>query len=213
MLRTLIFSLCVTLVAGCQTAYYSAMEQVGIHKRDILVDRVEDARDAQGEAQVQFSDALEHYRAVVNFKGGELESLSDRLKAEYDDSQAAAAAVSERIDGVEQVAEALFEEWEEELAQYQNASLKRQSAAQLKETQRRYQTLLRTMRRAEQRMAPVLTALNDNVLYLKHNLNARAIGALKGEFAGLQQDIDRLVKEMRNSIEESDTFIRSMAAN
>jgi nitrogen fixation-related uncharacterized protein len=31
---------------GCSKAYYGAMEKVGIHKRDILVDRVEGARDA-----------------------------------------------------------------------------------------------------------------------------------------------------------------------
>ena len=36
----------VTFFGGCSKAYYGAMEKVGIHKRDILVDRVEGARDA-----------------------------------------------------------------------------------------------------------------------------------------------------------------------
>lgn len=66
------------------------------------------------------------------------------------------------------------------------------------------------MKRAEQRMQPVLSALNDNVLYLKHNLNARAVGALKGEFADIQKNIDRLINEIQRSIQESDTFIRAM---
>lgn len=210
MLKKLLLLSCIILLTGCQSAYYSAMEQVGVHKREILVDRVENARDAQGEAQEQFKDALEQYRAVVQFDGGKLETLYDRLQAEYDDSVEAAENVSERIKGVEQVAEALFEEWEEELEQYQSANLRAQSAKQLKDTEKRYSALLRIMKRAEQRMQPVLSALNDNVLYLKHNLNARAVGALKGEFAGIQQNIDRLINEMQRSIQESDTFIRAM---
>ncbi|WP_293268697.1 DUF2959 domain-containing protein [Neptunomonas sp.] len=210
MLNRILLLSWVLLLAGCQSAYYSAMEQVGVHKREILVDRVESARDAQGEAQEQFKDALEQYRAVVQFDGGKLETLYDRLQAEYDDSAEAAENVSERIDGVEQVAEALFEEWEEELGQYQSASLRAQSAKQLKDTKKRYTSLVRVMKRAEQRMQPVLSALNDNVLYLKHNLNARAVGALKGEFADIQQNIDRLINEMQHSIQESDTFIRAM---
>ncbi|WP_028469832.1 DUF2959 domain-containing protein [Neptunomonas japonica] len=210
MLKKLLLLSFVILLTGCQSAYYSAMEQVGVHKREILVDRVENARDAQGEAQEQFKDALEQYRAVVQFDGGKLETLYDRLQAEYDDSVEAADNVSERIKGVEQVAQALFEEWEDELEQYQSANLRAQSAKQLKDTEKRYTALLRVMKRAEQRMQPVLSALNDNVLYLKHNLNARAVGALKGEFAGIQQNIDRLINEMQRSIQESDTFIRAM---
>ncbi len=210
MLKKILLMSLIVLLTGCQTAYYSAMEKVGVHKRDILVDRVEEARDSQDDAQQQFKDALEQYRAVVQFNGGELETLYNRLKSEYDDSVDAADQVSARINSVEQVAEALFEEWQDELEQYQNKSLRAQSEKQLKDTQKRYAELLKVMKRAEQRMQPVLTALNDNVLYLKHNLNARAVGALKGEFAGIRQNIDRLISEMQRSIQESDTFIRSM---
>ena len=59
-------------------------------------------------------------------------------------------------------------------------------------------------------MQPVLAALKDNTLFLKHNLNARAIGSLKGEFGGIKRDIDRLLAEMQRSIQASDKFIREM---
>ncbi|MDO6468762.1 DUF2959 domain-containing protein [Neptunomonas phycophila] len=208
--RILVVITALISLSGCQSAYYAAMEKVGVHKRDILVDRVEEARDAQDDAQEQFADALAQYQAVIQFDGAELETLYNLFKDEYDDSAAAAQEVTDRINQVEQVAEALFDEWTDELSQYQNAALRAQSAQQLKSTQRRYNALLRTMRQAEKRMAPVLSALNDNVLYLKHNLNARAIGALKGEFAGLQQNIDRLISDMERAIQESDAFIRDM---
>jgi uncharacterized protein YukE len=198
-----------TLV-GCQSAYYAAMEQVGVHKRDILVDRVEEVRDAQDEASEQFTDALTQFRQVVQFNGGELADLYDDLNAEYNDSKAAANEVHARIAQVESVAEALFEEWEAELDQYQSATLKAQSASSLRQTKQRYRSLVKTMKQAEGRMQPVLRALNDNVLYLKHNLNAQAVGALKGEFGTLQRDIDRLIKDMQRSIDASDAFIQSL---
>ena len=34
------------LIAGCSSMYYGALEQVGIHKRELLVDRVEAAQES-----------------------------------------------------------------------------------------------------------------------------------------------------------------------
>ncbi|OOV86847.1 DUF2959 domain-containing protein [Oceanospirillum linum] len=200
----------VSLLSACQSTYYSAMEQVGVHKRDILVDRVDNAKESQEEAQEQFKSALDQYRAVVSFNGGEIETLYERLNAEYEDSEAAAEEVRERIEKVEHVAEALFDEWEEELNLYTSSRLRRQSERQLNETQSRYKSLIRAMKRAEGRMQPVLSALQDNVLFLKHNLNARAIGALKDELAGIRQDVDVMIREMSVAIQESDQFIADM---
>lgn len=198
------------VISGCQSAYYSAMEKVGVHKRDILVDRVEDARDAQDEAQEQFLNALDQFRSVVNFEGGELEAAYSKLQKEYDRSEAAAEEVRDHIRKVEHVALALFDEWEEELGQYSSQNLRAESARALAETKTRYKQLRASLKRAESRMQPVLSALLDNTLYLKHNLNARAIGSLKGEFAGIKADIDRLVADMQRSIQQSDQFIKDM---
>jgi hypothetical protein len=175
-----------------------------------LVDRVENAKESQEEAQEQFSSALEAFGAVVAFDGGELEDVYDRLNGQYEDSVAAAEDVTARIDKVEGVAEALFDEWQEELEKYQNASLKRDSASKLRETQRRYKSLMKAMRNAESKMAPVLSALQDNVLYLKHNLNASAIGALQGELSTIENNVAQLLRQMNAAIEESDAFIASM---
>ncbi|WP_415892452.1 DUF2959 domain-containing protein [Neptuniibacter sp. PT8_73] len=203
-------SILMVALVGCQSAYYSAMEQVGIHKRDILVDRVEDARESQEDAQEQFKDALEQFRSVVSFDGGELDAVYNRLQAEYDDSVAAAEDVTTRIKKVEQVSEDLFEEWEEELTKYSNRKLRDQSAAKLRSTKVRYAELLRSLKRAEKRMPPVLSALQDNVLFLKHNLNAQAIGSLKAEYRGIKSNIDLLVRDMEKAIADSDRFIKQM---
>ncbi|GAA5216270.1 DUF2959 domain-containing protein [Corallincola platygyrae] len=197
-------------LTGCESTYYATMEQVGVHKRDILKDRVEEAKESQADAQEEFRDALEQLSALINFDGGELQDMYEKTLDAYESSEDAANEVSERIDSIESVADALFDEWQDELDQYTNASLKRQSAQKLKDTERQYGKLLKSMRRAESKMAPVLSALKDNTLYLKHNLNAQAIGSLKGEYQRIKQDTELLMTEMNKAIAESEAFIATL---
>ena len=197
----------VIALSGCSSAYYSAMEKVGIHKRDIMVDRVGDAKESQQEAQEQFKSALEEMTALINFDGGDLEAQYNIIQEQYEDSKDAADDVSSRIERIEDVSDALFEEWQDEIAEISSANLKRQSASKLRETERRYQTLIKSMRKAESKMAPVLSALKDNSLFLKHNLNAKAVGAIQGEIVSIKKDVSALIRDMNSAIEQSQKFI------
>ena len=207
LLPTLLLSL---TLAGCQSTYYNAMEKVGIHKRDIMVDRIEDSQSAQEEAQEQFRSALERFRHVVSVDGGDLAKLYDELNAEYEDSVSAAEEVRSRIDSVKDVSDALFDEWDDELQLYSSDKLRRASAQKLKDTRRQYSRMLSSMEQSEKRMQPVLSAFQDQVLYLKHNLNAQAIAALKGEFGSIKADIERLITDMQRSINESRKFVETL---
>ena len=206
-------ALCVLSLVACQKVYYETMEKVGVHKRDILVDRVGEARDSQAEAKEEFASALERFASVVNFDGGELQVAYDRLNASYKDCEGQAATVADRIDKVEDVAEALFVEWERELSMYSNAKLRDQSASQLRDTRREYGRMVAAMRRAEKTMYPVLDVLRDQVLFLKHNLNARAIASIRTELSTVQRDVASLVRQMEASITEANQFISQMRKN
>ncbi|MGR5248888.1 DUF2959 domain-containing protein [Vibrio aestuarianus] len=199
-------------LTGCQSAYYSAMEQVGYHKRDIMVDRVEDAKTSQQDAQQEFTSALEALSVLTNFNGGELEEVYNQINDKYQDSEQAAQEVSNRIAAIEDVSDALFDEWQSKLELYTSSKLKRASQQKLKETKASYQTMLSAMKRAEQKMTPVLNTLRDNTLYLKHNLNASAIGSMQGEFISLEQDISYAIKQMNTAIAESDKFLTKLNA-
>ncbi|MDV6344594.1 DUF2959 domain-containing protein [Nitrosomonas sp. Is37] len=197
-------------LAACSTLYYSGLEKIGIPKRDVLVHRVEKARDTQEETKEQFKSALEHFTAVTNFKGGDLEAVYNKLNDEYEASLAKANEVSVRIADIEDVSHALFDEWRQEITQYSNASLKRSSEQKLLATQAHYQQLITTMKNAESKIKPVLTVFKDQVMFLKHNLNAQAIASLKGELGTLQSDISSLISSMEKSINEANTFIKTM---
>jgi hypothetical protein len=183
------------------------MEKVGIHKRDIMIERVIDAKESQQEAQEQFKSALEEMTALINVDGGKLEDQYNVIQEQYEDSKEAADKVSSRIEKIADVSNALFDEWQNEIEQIVSANLKSQSSLKFKETQRRYRSLIKSMRKAESKMAPVLSALKDNSLFLKHNLNARAIGALQGEMVSIKKDVSALIKEMNTAIAQSQLFI------
>ena len=187
------------------------MKRAHLRDSQVPVDRIDDTRDAQNDAKEQFSSALEQYRSVVAFDGGDLEEVYDDLNAEYERSEGRAKEVRERIDSVEQVAADLFDEWETEIDQYSDPDLARQSRTLLAETRTEYSDVIAAMQRAEETMDPVLTLFNDQVMFLRHNLNARAIGALENELAGLEQATAALVAEMERAIAEANAFIENMS--
>jgi hypothetical protein len=186
------------------------MEKLGYHKRDLMVNRVESARDAQEDAKEQFESALDKFSSVLQFDGGDLEDKYDQLKIAYDRSTARAQTVRDRIDSVEDVAVDLFAEWQAELSEYSSDKLRRSSSRKLRETKTQYDQLIGAMRRAERKMEPVLTVFNDQVLFLKHNLNARAIASLQTELISVETEVNSLIRDMNASIKEADAFINAM---
>lgn len=197
-------------LAGCESAYYGAWEKVGVHKRDILVDRVEAASEAQEEAKEEFQSALEKFSSVVSVAPTELKKTYESLNDAFEDAQSRAEEVTDRIDAVESVSEALFEEWDEEIDQISNSRLRSSSQSQFNQSKKQYDGLIKAMRRAESKMEPVLTAFQDQVLFLKHNLNAQAVASLKGELAMIETDVAALILDMEASIARSQAFIEDM---
>ena len=134
----------------------------------------------------------------------------DRDAAETRQAAKRADTVNETIAAVRHVAAPLFREWEAEIGQYNDPDLARMSRRDLTETRRRYEQLASVMEKPAAKMDPVLARLHDQVLFLKHNLNAQAIASLEKTNVTLQGDVDKLIADMQKSIEESNKFISSM---
>lgn len=198
------------LLGGCSSMVYSAYEKVGVYKRDLLKKRVIAARDEEKKAGEQFQDALTKLRAMYGSTGSDLEKTYDQLKGEYDDSVTRAEAVRKRVRDVETVAEDLFREWDKEIHEISSESMRASSRDQLRQTRQRYDEMYRSLKRAEDSMAPVLTKFKDHVLVLKHSLNAQAIASLKGEAVSIQTELARLIEDMNKSIQRADEFIKQM---
>lgn len=212
-MKSLLAVLLLLSLSACgtvQKAQYSALEKVGIHKRDILVDRIESTSETQQQTKEQFQSAYEQLASLVDIDDGGLEKKYKQMAKAVEKSESKAEELNDRIESVNEVANALFEEWSQELAEYQSASLRQTSANNLQTTKRRYAALYEKMQVSQKRVEPVLKVLQDNTLYLKHNLNARAINGLSSEVLLIEGKVAELIKQMEASINESNQFVESM---
>lgn len=197
-------------VSGCASVQYSALEKVGIHKRDILVDRVEDARDAQADTRENLVSAYEELSSLVGYEGGELEDKYEKLSEAVEDSGDATDELDDRLAAIDRVSKDLFDEWDSELDLYTNQKLRADQERKLGLARKHFSDMRSRMQKARDRVDPVMAVLSDNVLFLKHSLNAQALAALRGQAASLENQVDVLIRDMQLAIDEADAFISRM---
>lgn len=194
---------------GCQSTYYAFWEGMGKEKRHLLKDNVEEARSEQEKATEEFKDVLTRVKELYGFQGGDLEAFYNKLKDDYEACESRAKKVRKRIDDVEEIAGDLFEEWEMEIDQMSNPQFRKKSRQSLKDTKYRYARLSKAMKKARSKMDPALRHLKDYVLFLKHNLNAQAMGALEREVGEIEKEVGALIRDMGKSIQEADEFLKT----
>lgn len=209
-LSLIVFSV---LLSGCHSTYYKAMSTLGKEKRDILVSRIKDAKKDQDQTKQKLQTTMESFQALTGFKGGSLEKSYKRLNSDYESAASQADKLHDKIQSIDQVSNDLFKEWQGEINAMDNGKLKSQDSVMLRNAKVRQATYMRAMHQTEDQIAPVLKTFHDQVLFLKHNLNARAIGSLKNTSAGLQSDVAGLVQSIDASSQEADKLISSLAAS
>jgi hypothetical protein len=69
---------------------------------------------------------------------------------------------------------------------------------------------IKTIKNVESKMKRILVKLNDRVLFLKHNLNAKAIGKIKIELKNIEGEIVALIKQINKSNDQANSFIKDM---
>ncbi len=198
------------LLASCSTAYYAAMDKLGYEKRHILVKRVKGAKISQEKAKDQFASALDEFIAVSNYQGGDLEAMYRKVEKAYARSESRANEVRSKNDSVARTGKALFKEWKKEIKEFSDPELAASSRQRYEASEERFDELSLAMRNAESKLNPVLKKFRDQTLFLKHNLNAKAINALETRVTQIKIDVARLIRDMERSIEEANRFISQM---
>jgi hypothetical protein len=199
------------VLAGCTSAYYEVMQKLGKEKRDILVQRVKEAKKDQEQTKQQLQTTMESFQALTGFEGGDLQKSYKKLNGEYERAEGEANRLRDKIKSIDQVSNDLFAEWQKEIDEMQSKQLKQRSQAMLRDAKTRQAAYMKAMHATEEKMAPVLAAFRDEVLFLKHNLNARAIGSLKETSTKISGDVDTLIQSIDNSMAEADRLISTLA--
>ena len=199
-------------LTSCSSLYYNAMEKLGKEKRDILVKRIVDGKKDQEAAKKQLQTTLEAFQELTGFDGGDLEKVYKKLNGEFTSAEDRANDLSNRIKSIDRVARDLFAEWDKEIEAMKDRSLKTRSQQMLRETRARHRQYITRMQQTERKMQPVLQGFRDQVLYLKHNLNAKAIGSLKTTATKLDGEVALLIVDIEGSMKEADSFITTLSA-
>jgi hypothetical protein len=199
------------MLSGCSMLYYSAMEHLGKQKRDILVQRILSVKKDQQATQEQLKTTLQAFQEVTGFQGGDLEKVYNKLNQEYERSEERAGKLKGRVDSVDQVAKAMFNEWNGEIKSMRNRTLRDQSREMLVAARNQHTQYMRRMRRTEEQIQPVLQAFHDQVTFLKHNLNARAISSLKKTSAQIDAQAAALIRDIDVSSQEADRYIQTLS--
>ena len=210
MISKSLLALLLLLLTSCSSLYYNAMEKIGKEKRDILVQRIVDGKKDQEAAKKQLKTTLEAFQELTGFEGGNLEKVYKKLNGEFVDSEKRAKDLSDRIASIDQVAKDLFAEWDKEISEMKDKSLRTRSQQMLRETRARHQQYLKRMQQTDRKMQPVLQGFRDQVLFLKHNLNAKAIGSLKATATKMDGEVGVLIQDIEGSMREADSFIDSL---
>ncbi len=197
-------------LSSCSSIYYSFWETFGKHKRDLLREHIELSREDQIEVKGDFQDALEVLRATYPLPDSDLQDRYDTLKYAYEEAEDSAEDLRKRISSLNRIAQDLFEEWADEAQSMNNSSLRRKSLVSLNQMERGYEGLYRSLLDSEERLDPVLNELRDHVLFLKHNLNSTALGALQVEASNIERDISGLVAKIEETIADTDSFLQTL---
>ncbi len=189
---------------------YSAWEKMGVEKRDLFKREVTNVKEEQTDSGEAFKDALTQLKEVYGFNGGNLENEYNKLNSSYKIAQEQSEEARASIEKLNTLSGDLFTEWKEEIKEIESKDLKKQSTEKLAKTKAKYNDLYEHLKTTEKKMGPVLTKFKDQVLFLKHNLNAEAIGGLKTEGKRIQSDIESLIQEMNQSTAEAEKFIQTL---
>ncbi len=199
-LHVLLVLVLVFMISGCGSDR---------EKRHLLKDEIKDVKKSQEKAEDEFKDALTRIKELYDYKDGNLEEYYEKLKQSYDDCNNRSVEIEKRILVVTKIADAHFLEWKMELKEIKDPELRNKSKSSLSTTRLKFKKLEKTLNDVAKRMHPILAKLNDYVLYLKHNLNAKAVAdSLGGQIMSIETDIIKLIEEMNKSIRETEIFIK-----
>lgn len=209
-MKFLIILLSFSLFSSCSTVYYNLWETLGKEKRDLLEMNMQSANEDQEDIEKEYKDSLDRIRKKYSFKEGELEQTYDRLSDDYEDIKNKQDDFSEKLKLISDIAYDLFDEWKKEARALDNKTYKRNSLRKLSSTKSSFSAVLANMKKVESRSSRILKKFHDQVIYIKHNLNAKIVGNLRTELNLLESEMTELIKEIQASRVQATKFISTL---
>ncbi len=196
------------LLSGCASTYLSVWETLGFQRRDLLVARVENAREGADASVAAFERVLDDMMPIAMRDAPVADTRFAALDAAFRDAQDSARRLSSEIEQVETVSQGLFLEWESELAKSRDSDHKRNEQRELATSRQAYNTLIGQFRSAEVGFSPTLNTVRDSIRVLQRNRAEPRSQEDRNALLSLRGDVDRLASELRRAIAVANDFVR-----
>jgi hypothetical protein len=165
---------------------FVAATTVGVAAQDEGVKQIQELiKTAKAEVQsidtakLQLQKTMDAYNAVMAPEVKDRRDAYKQLQKEMANTDKRRADVSTRSTKMNAEADKLFKSWEESTARIQSPDLRKRSEDRLKKTQDRFAELRQTGQNASSQYESFMKTMQDQVVYLGHDLNPGAVASLK----------------------------------
>jgi hypothetical protein len=180
----------------------------GVKQVEQLVKKAGATVEAIAGARAQLVKTMDVYNGLmVNEVTTDRKGAYKKLQQEMATTDKRRADIRTRADEMKLEADALFKSWGDSTAAIADAALRKRSEDRLAKTKLSCAEIGTVAQRAADLYAPVMTALQDQVTYLGHDLNASSVASLKGDAAKLNDQSKELLKRIDETIATANTTI------
>lgn len=210
-----VFVLCVVLglgaAVGCQRAYYDAMEAMGTEKREILVDRTEDLRDALYAVRSEYSVAVERLATIVQPDALDAEQRFSQAEVLVDACRERSDTLQSALEQTDDIANTLFEDWIVMTREQADAGMRDASQKRLDDLRTSYRAMMRPARSAADRVLPVLRTFEAHVQHLKLHMDDASAATVRAELDRVQPDVTALMGQLEEAVQGTNSFLHTMS--
>jgi hypothetical protein len=183
----------------------------GVKQIELLIKKSTAAVRAVDDTKLQVQKTMDAYNLVVAPETMNRKSAYGKLRKEMDATKKKQAAIAVRGGEASAEADTLFKSWQASTAAISDANLRTKSQQRLAAAQARVTEIQDDNKRADELYATFMKALEDQVTYLGHDLNASSVASLKEESAKLNTQASELYAAIEKATSSAAAAIAALS--
>jgi len=195
------------------TATVGFAQDEGVKQIQELIKKANAGVESINDTKAQLQKTMEAYNAVLAPDVKDRRDAYKKLQKEVNESEKKRAVVATRNGEMNVEAGKLFKTWEGSTAAIQDPELRKRSQDRLAQAKKRYSDIQANGQGAARLYTPFMKALQDQVTYLGHDLNAGAVASLKPEADKLNVQAKELYSAIDKTTAAATSNISQLSAN
>jgi Protein of unknown function (DUF2959) len=182
----------------------------GVKQIEDLVKAAGGTSQAIAEARLQLTKTIDAYNALLSEDVKDRKGAYKKLQQEMGNTEKRRADIRQRASAMNLEAEILFKKWDAAAAAIESPDLRKRSEDRLAGTKASYSEIGAAAQKAAEVYQPLMKALQDQVTYLSHDLNADSVASLKPDAAKLNAKAQELIKQIDETIAATNNRIAAL---